>query len=116
MTPSGWCVCSPCVQMMQQLVEACTKLKEAMHALWIDPSAISFEASDCIGSGISSTVYRGMLHGSSPSAAAIKVYDRIRLGPAAVGAAGINQLLSSVLRRELCIIARASKEFHYVCK
>jgi hypothetical protein len=102
--------------MMQELVRSCNRLKDAMHALWIDPSSISFETSDYIGSGISSTVYRGMLQGSSPAPSAIKVYDRMHLGPAESGAAGIDQLMSSVLRRELCIIARANQEFHHVCK
>jgi hypothetical protein len=77
----------------------------------MDPSDITYDQHDEIGSGTSSTVYRGTLQGSP---AAIKVYDRIRLGQAG-GAAGIDQLMTGILRRELCIIARA-QGFHHVCR
>jgi hypothetical protein len=102
------------LQLLQELLASCQHLDQAMKALWIDPSTVIFDPSQSMGSGTSSTVYRGTVRGSP---AAIKVYDRMRLGPAAGGAASIDQLMSGVLlRRELSIIARANMEFHHVCR
>ena len=81
-----------------------------MQSLWTDPSDITYDRHDAIGIGTSSMVYRGEFRGSP---AAIKVYH-IPLGQAG-GAAGIDQLMTGILRRELCIIARA-QGFHHVCR
>lgn len=84
-----------------------------MKTLWIDPITIVYDSSQSMGRGSSSTVYRGTVRGIP---AAIKVYDRVRLGPPAGDAVGIDQLMSGALRRELSIIARANMEFHHVCR
>lgn len=99
--------------MLQELLVSCQQLDQALHALWVDPSAITLDQAEAMGSGTSSTVYRGTVRGMP---AAIKVYDRLRLDPAGSGSASIDQLLSGVLRRELCIIARANQEFHHVAR
>lgn len=97
--------------MLQEMLHSCQQLSKATQALWLEPDSVVLSKHDVLGSGASSTVYRGTVRGSP---AAIKVYGNIHLASAAPGLDEL--MMTGALRRELCIMVRANQEFHHVCR
>ncbi len=101
------------MQLLQALQQQCEALDAELRQLWLSPDSIEL-SNDLIGSGASSTVQRAVVRGTP---AAVKLYHGITLVPPGPGAGpSVDQLTCKGLQRELCIIARANREFQYACR
>jgi hypothetical protein len=101
--------------MLQGIIKQCEELDADLRSMWISPAEVQL-SSEVIAAGATSTVYRGTLRGDP---VAVKRCRQARpLSPASSGEAPSSKapLMTGTLARELCIIARASRECGRMCR
>ncbi len=98
------------LQLLRGIIKQCEELGADLRRLWISPAEVQL-SSQLIAKGGTSMVYHGTLRGAP---VAVKVYH-ISCPQSPGEAPSMDQLLTSTLVRELCIIDRA-RQFHHVCR
>jgi hypothetical protein len=104
------------LQLLQELLQQFQEMDEELRTLWVSPSDVQLSA-DVIADGGTSRVHHGLLRGMP---VAVKVYDRrcqlTRPQSPAGAPSSVEQLMTGTLSRKLCLIARANRESHHVCR